>query len=138
MLLSDIHLWHVYRDPMCQHTNPPKSKYVFVAAIEDETIHGFLFNTNLPKFVTSTPGLLACEVAMKRAKQGFPFSDCFLDCTRLYEFQAKDFNEDLGQLSEPAKLAYIYAVRDCPMLTGKSKKIVAVTIQKVIENDGKA
>lgn len=139
MLLSDIHVRHIYLDPACEHTTPIKPKYVVVAAIQDEVIYGFLINSETPKFVASSPALAPCDVPLKREHYPFlrqrPISH--VDFTRLYKFQAKHFSEAYGLLQDDDIVEFVRAVRNCPRLTPIEKRMILATVKRIMDNDGK-
>lgn len=139
MLLSDIHTWHIYLDPQCEHTNPVKPKYVVVAAIEDEVIFGFLINSATRKLVLSTPAYAPCDVLLRR--EDYPFLRkqpvSHIDFTQLYKFQAKHFSEGYGRLLEDDLVAFVVAINECPRLSTSQKRSLLATTKRIMNKSDK-
>ena len=123
---SDVSLWRIYRVPNCRHVKPrPKLKFVVtVGHTESDKFWGFLINSSIRPFITSKPNLLVCEAPIIATQHTILNYDSYIDCTSLYSFIGRDFHSDEGAISQTAMVAMMHAVRNCPMLKRKDKRMI--------------
>ncbi len=110
---SDIKLWHIYFAPNCRHAKPqPKDKYVVIVYI-DKNPMGFFINTRISNYILNKPHLLVCEAVIQANEHKILRYDSYVDCQKIYEFEDKELERRFDSMSDPAKLAILYAIRDC-------------------------
>ena len=122
--MDDIHIWHVYFSPMCRHTKPrPKDKLVIAVCVEAEAIMGFLINSKVSNYIKNRPYLNVCQAGIGGEEPGLQY-DSIVDCHSLYRFTASDFAGDRGEISNNGKKQILEAVRDCPTIVKRYKKLI--------------
>lgn len=123
MRLADIERWSVYFVPMCQHTNPPKDKYVVIAHIA-KAAFGFFINSRHTTWMQKRPNLLVCAPTIHASEHTFLRYDSIVNCDTLYKFLDSDINKKLGELSRTAKSDILQAIHSCPILEREHKKLI--------------
>lgn len=84
-----VALWHIYHVKNCQHTSPPKDKYVAIVC-SGPNPHGFLINSRVSPFIKNRPNLLASQVLVTAERYGFLGHDSHINCGRLFSFKERD------------------------------------------------
>lgn len=123
--LQDVQLWHIYHVDLCHHVKPkPKPKFVLAVAIVGDKVLAFMINSRISAFIRNKPELLVCEAAIVEKHHRWLSHDSFVDCRDLYDFYAWDFNSHRGEISAEAKKSVLAAVRSCPTLKRKDKRMI--------------
>lgn len=124
MQLTDILLWHIYHSPHCHHTDPIKPKFVVTVGFEANYVLGFLINSRSRPYITNNPHLAACETEILEVQHRLLTRDSYVDCGNPYPFRAWDFDRSKCLLSAEAKADVLIAVRACPVLKIKHKRMI--------------
>jgi hypothetical protein len=95
---------------------------------------GFLINSRIRPFIQNKPHLLACEATIVGSQHQLLKYDSFIDCTNLYRFDVVEFQSDEGAISADAMNALMQAVRNCPMLKRKHKRMILVNAGENVDN----
>jgi hypothetical protein len=119
-----IEKWQVYY-LFCHHTKPvPKYKYITVAYAEDSQYIGFLINSQVNKFVRNRSYLMPCEVLIPISEHNFLSYDSYVDCRDAFYFDDSELSDFRGYLSKNTQQAVLNAIRVCPVLSRRIKKLV--------------
>jgi hypothetical protein len=119
-----IKLWHIYFVPNCAFTKPIKDKYVIPVCIYNKKIMGFLINSEITNYVRNRPELLDCEAPLKAFDHSALKHDSIVDCHTIFPFNDWDFQGERGEVSPDAKKQILRAVKLCPSLENKYKKLI--------------
>jgi len=120
--------WGVIR-LFCDFTSPPKEKRLLVVHVATE-VHVLVINSAVASFIQERPGMLQCQVSLKKTKHTFLSADSFLDCTRVYSTPAQEIERQL--LSDIGRIQGEIAPEDRPAVVGAIRK------SKLIERRVKA
>jgi hypothetical protein len=116
-------VWSVYH-LFCNHTNPPKFKFVMIAFIAD-TPMGFLINSKLNEYVTQRPYLYACHVPIGNIEHQFLDHDSYIDCQNTFPFALTELVDYRGVIHLNTRAIVLQAVIKCPVLPYKHKMAIA-------------
>lgn len=67
----------------CSFTNPPKDKFVILAADDDPPLL-ILINSRIHRFISKHPKLLQCQVILSPSDYNFLRQDSYADCSQVY------------------------------------------------------
>lgn len=77
--------WRVYHIQNFNGVDPPKNKFILVFQFEN-SVRGFLINTNIPKFFEKR-GLLPCIATIPSDSNEFLDYDSHIDCSKFFEIR---------------------------------------------------
>jgi len=83
--------WHIYRVNNCQHTTPPKSKYIAVVCLNPNP-YGFLINSQISQFIQNSPALLSSQVAIVAERYSFLQHDSYINCAQIFSFRSGELH----------------------------------------------
>lgn len=116
-------VWRVYRIKKCQHTSPPKPKFVVIAC-KDEEYMGFLINSEISQFVLNKPYMLACQITLTKAEYNFLFHESFLDCAQLFPFRDSELVIGLEMISDKTKAEIKEVVSKAKTITKYQRELI--------------
>lgn len=136
MAVKNVKLWRIYFTPNCYYVKPePKDKFVIPVCFDGEKIMGFLINSRISNFVLNMPELIVCEAPIKESDHRHLRHDSFVDCHSLYPFYDWDFQGERGAVSDEAKKQILKAVRDCPEIVRKYKRMILEGHEDLLNDD---
>lgn len=130
MQQKDVGLWHIYLVERCHHVRPePKSKFVVTVGYNgSDEFWALMINSRIGPFIQNRPYLLTCEADIVADQHRSLDHDSYIDCTNIYSFYAWDFKRDKGVISKDAGSALLEAVRSCPTLKTKHKRMILTSL----------
>ena len=129
-----IKLWHIYFVPNCPFTTPIKDKYVIPVCIYQKKLMGFLINSEISNFIRNKPELMDCEAQIRAFDHSTLKHDSIVDCHTIFPFNEWDFQGERGEVSLPAKKQILRAVKLCPSLENKYKKLILEANEDLLES----
>lgn len=117
MSVSD---WSVYYIYDCEHTMPPKNKYVVIFGMFDG-YYGFFINSEIHPFILKRSHLLPCIADILESSNNWLDHDSYINCGEMFNFGSGELVTKRGVVSSDAKTNIINAVIACPTLELKYK-----------------
>ena len=83
--------WYIYRVKNCQHTTPPKDKYVVIVCFNPNP-YGFLINSKIAPFIQKEPDLLSSQVPITAKRYGFLKHNSYINCGQVFSFKSSELH----------------------------------------------
>ena len=120
------YVWDVFHVANCQHTNPPKDKFVVIVC-EDVHCMGFLVNSRIGKYISRRPARLACQAKLSKTDYYFLTHDSYLDCFKLLPFRRDELVDGRGQVNDNDKAEILRVVAQAKTIEPRYKKLILGT-----------
>lgn len=120
----------------CDFTNPPKDKYVVVAAPEDPPVL-LIVNSKIAEFIKATPDLRKCQVTLQATDHSFLNHDSHLDCSKAFDSMSReeiikqlaaDFSRIKGELTVAARGQVLEVVRGAKTISDAHRRRVVAAL----------
>ena len=111
MEFHKIQVWHIYKCPTCNASNPPKDKYVVIVHKQNKSLWGFFINSNVPNFILMNSELSKSQIAIKPEECPQIIKHIsHIGCNELKEFYDWELNNHYCSLKDDTKNAVLAAV----------------------------
>lgn len=115
---------------MCGFTDPPKEKFVVMAAPGDPPLL-LIVNSDVSEFINARPHLRDCQVLLRSGEHAFLRYDSFLNCSETIDAMTleeiitqvvADHSRIKGELSATARSEVVQAIRRARTVSADHKR----------------